>query len=128
MASNTSIRRMDTSSQTINWPKYKPSGGQQGISKERSTILRTSRTKLEGTLPKGALRYFSISLSGRYYSVPCSCNFCGEKPPEHLRGAPTADRRKWQLGHISMYHVKGELPFQDRIIDASPAPRKQLSH
>lgn len=124
MATNTSIRKMDTSSQTINWPRFKPSGGQQGISKERSTSLRTSRTKLEGTLPKGALRYFSISLAGRYYAIPCSCPFCGDKPPEKLRGASTADRRKWQLGHMAAVHVKGELPMVDRVIDAPQQARR----
>lgn len=61
-------------------------------------------TSLSAGLPKGFQHTFTVRRYGRYYGIPTSCPFCDVPIPEDNK--TTAQRRRWQVAHMAMTHVK----------------------
>lgn len=70
--------------------------------------LRLQTTSLYGTLQSGSQGIFLLMRAGGRVGIPCSCPFCDEKPPKGM--SKTYERRRWQVSHMAVRHVKGETP------------------
>jgi hypothetical protein len=77
-----------------------------GNSKVTSTELHSRMAFLRSTLPKGALSIFSTRRAGRGFGVPTACPFCDEKPDANIPHHRTDLKRRWQVAHIAVAHVK----------------------
>lgn len=107
-----------------------------GRSSQKSMQTRSAKSKagssrsqhktisLRSTLPPGSLEIFMVRRVGLNDGISNTCPFCDEPPPM----AEPWRRRRWQMAHLAVVHVKGELPSYQRTIEGETPVKVVKTH